>query len=73
MAEPVIKIMVEERTRTWYTINKKDLSEGDYIDEDGHPSQGLTESMMMKLYESCVDGEKNDLFDVHILKEGEIK
>jgi len=66
----MIKIMVEEHVRRWYSIFDGHLIEGDYIDKDGHPSKGLTESMMMKLYDSHVDGEKVDLFDVHII-EGE--
>ncbi len=63
----MIKIMVEEHIRTWYAIEERNLIEGDYIDKDGHPSEELTESMMGKLYESYVDGEKVDVFDVHII------
>ncbi len=59
-----IKIMVEEHIRTWYTLKKEDLSEGEYLDEDGDLSDGLREAIYSESFEAV--GEKYHS-DIHIL------
>ena len=63
---PVIKIMVEEHIRTWYTLKTEDLAEDEFIDKDGVLSEGLRDAIYSESFKA--DGEKY-YSDIHIVEE----
>ena len=68
MAEPVIKIMIEEHIRSWHTVNKEDFDEGGYVDENGDLSDDLRVDIDAECIASWSKAHDHSA-TIHILKE----